>query len=81
MAQQVETSGSGGLPEISAISMVEVAIDELYNIRDTFFPKDPKEKTACLQKHADAALVLVDTAIPEGVGYFSPSFCLSLLSD
>ncbi|KAL0915308.1 hypothetical protein M5K25_015716 [Dendrobium thyrsiflorum] len=65
MAQLVETTGSSGLPEISPISIVEAAIDELYAIRDTFFPKDQMEKTARLQKYADAALVLVETAIPQ----------------
>lgn len=65
MAHLVEASSSGELAEISPINWVEAAIDELYDIRDTFFPKDPKEKAASLRYHADAALALVDTAIPQ----------------
>ncbi|KAK8937520.1 hypothetical protein KSP39_PZI011931 [Platanthera zijinensis] len=65
MAHLVETSSSSGLSEIPLIERVEAAIEELYDIRDTFFPKDPKEKTLSLQNHVDAALALVDTAMPQ----------------
>lgn len=62
MAHLVETSG---LSEISPIDRVEAAIEELYDIRDTFFPKDPKEKTLSLQNQVDIALALVDTTMPQ----------------
>lgn len=39
--------------------------EELYRLRDTFFPQDPAEKTAALRTRADAALALLD-ALPSG---------------
>jgi hypothetical protein len=41
------------------------AAEELYRLRDTFFPRDPAEKTAALRARADAALALLD-ALPPG---------------
>ncbi|TVU33772.1 hypothetical protein EJB05_15579 [Eragrostis curvula] len=39
------------------------AAEELYRLRDTFFPRDPAEKTAALRAHAHAALAHLD-ALP-----------------
>jgi len=36
------------------------AAEELYRLRDTFFPRDPSEKVAALRARADAALALLD---------------------
>ncbi|XP_039123108.1 tetratricopeptide repeat protein 5-like isoform X3 [Dioscorea cayenensis subsp. rotundata] len=41
------------------------AADELYRVRDTYFPKDPDEKISKLQSLADAALCLLDSLPPE----------------
>lgn len=41
------------------------AAEELYRLRDTFFPRDPAEKAAALRARADAALALLD-ALPPG---------------
>ncbi|XP_072974381.1 uncharacterized protein [Typha angustifolia] len=41
------------------------AADELYRFRDTFFPKDPAEKTSKLKTLADSALALLDSLPPE----------------
>jgi hypothetical protein len=50
------------------------AAEELYRLRDTFFPRDPAEKTAALRACADSALAPLD-ALPPGA---PPS--LSLIS-
>lgn len=42
------------------------AAEELYRLRDTFFPRDPAEKAAALRARADAALALLD-AVPSGM--------------
>ncbi|EES03034.1 hypothetical protein BDA96_03G186900 [Sorghum bicolor] len=39
------------------------AAEELYRLRDTFFPRDPGEKAAALRARTDAALALLD-ALP-----------------
>ncbi|CAL5078106.1 unnamed protein product [Urochloa decumbens] len=41
------------------------AAEELYRLRDTFFPRDPTEKTAALRARSDAALALLDAIPPE----------------
>ncbi|RCV09365.1 hypothetical protein SETIT_2G021800v2 [Setaria italica] len=41
------------------------AAEELYRLRDTFFPRDPAEKAAALRARADAALALLDALPPE----------------
>ncbi|KAJ0971604.1 hypothetical protein J5N97_019563 [Dioscorea zingiberensis] len=41
------------------------AADELYRVRDTYFPKDPDEKITKLQALADSALCLLDSLPPE----------------
>ncbi|KAJ1283726.1 hypothetical protein BS78_03G148500 [Paspalum vaginatum] len=40
-------------------------VEELYHLRDTFFPRDPAEKTAALRACADAALAALDALPPE----------------
>lgn len=36
-------------------------VEELYHLRDTFFPRDPTEKPAALRACADAALAVLDS--------------------
>ncbi|XP_040259734.1 uncharacterized protein [Aegilops tauschii subsp. strangulata] len=43
-------------------------VEELYSLRDTFFPRDPSEKSASLRACADAALGVLDSLPP---GYSS----------
>jgi tetratricopeptide (TPR) repeat protein len=43
----------------------EEAVEELYRLRDTFFPRDPAEKSAALRASADAALASLDSLPPE----------------
>ncbi|XBI17646.1 hypothetical protein VPH35_059648 [Triticum aestivum] len=40
-------------------------VEELYSLRDTFFPRDPSEKSASLRACADAALGVLDSLPPE----------------
>lgn len=49
----------------TALERAADAAEELYRLRDTFFPRDPAEKAAALRAGADAALALLD-AIPPG---------------
>nr|GMD66002.1 tetratricopeptide repeat protein 5-like isoform X1 [Ipomoea batatas] len=44
---------------------VALAADELYSIRETFFPVNPDEKTSLLQSKSDLALQLLDAIPPE----------------
>ena len=60
--------GAGSGPEEESRTPLERAADaaeELYRLRDTFFPQDPAEKAAALRARADAALALLD-ALPPG---------------
>ncbi|CAN6196767.1 unnamed protein product [Urochloa humidicola] len=56
-----EPEGGSGTP----LERVAEAAEELYRLRDTFFPRDPAEKTAALRARADAALALLDALPPE----------------
>ncbi|RLN34869.1 hypothetical protein C2845_PM03G19040 [Panicum miliaceum] len=59
-------AGSG--PEERSRTPLELAADaadELYRLRDTFFPQDPAKKAAALRARADAALALLDALPPE----------------
>ncbi|XP_008787617.1 tetratricopeptide repeat protein 5-like isoform X2 [Phoenix dactylifera] len=58
-------SGGGEGQESPAIERAADAADELYRVRDTFFPKDPAEKISRLQALADAALSILDSFPPE----------------
>ncbi|MQL92654.1 hypothetical protein Taro_025286 [Colocasia esculenta] len=49
-----------GPPEPDLVARATAAADELYDVRDTFFPADPAEKSSRLQSLADAALRLLD---------------------
>ena len=42
------------------------AADDLYELRDTFFPQNPFDKTLKLQQESDLALKLLDS-IPDGI--------------
>jgi hypothetical protein len=54
------------------------AVEELYRLRDTFFPRDPAEKPAALRARADAALAVLDS-LPPGISP-SPNPPVSLYS-
>ncbi|OEL25109.1 Tetratricopeptide repeat protein 5 [Dichanthelium oligosanthes] len=56
-----EPEGGDGTP----LERAADAAEELYRLRDTFFPQDPDEKTAALRARADAALALLDAVPPE----------------
>lgn len=49
---------------------VTKAVDDLYNLRDTYFPANPDEKVFVLQKESDLALNLLDS-IPFGTFFFN----------
>lgn len=51
--------------EEDLMARAAVAAEELYEVRDSFFPADPAEKDSRLRALADAALRLFD-AVPEG---------------
>ncbi|CAL9768739.1 unnamed protein product [Musa acuminata subsp. burmannicoides] len=53
-------SGSGS-DEAEAIARASAAAEELYRLRDTYFPRDPEEKTSKLRTLADTALALLDS--------------------
>ncbi|PUZ68309.1 hypothetical protein GQ55_2G016100 [Panicum hallii var. hallii] len=61
-------AGAGSGPEEGSRTPLERAADaaeELYRLRDTFFPQEPAEKAAALRARADAALALLDALPPE----------------
>ncbi|CAD5165953.1 unnamed protein product [Musa acuminata subsp. malaccensis] len=53
-------SGSGS-DEAEAIARASAAAEELYHLRDTYFPRDSEEKTSKLRTLADTALALLDS--------------------
>lgn len=59
------SSGGGGSEEPPAIAEAREAIDELYRVRDIYFPIDQEDKNSKLQTLADAALSLLDS-VPFG---------------
>ncbi|XP_062211785.1 uncharacterized protein LOC133912860 [Phragmites australis] len=59
--EQEEVAAQGRTP----LERAADATEELYHLRDTFFPGDPAEKAAALRARADAALVLLDALPPE----------------
>ncbi|KAL6884652.1 hypothetical protein ACP4OV_010588 [Aristida adscensionis] len=66
-APEPQEAGRGG--EEAAPPPLEraaAAAEELYRLRDTFFPRDPAEKSAALRARADTALALLD-ALPPGM--------------
>ncbi|VAH76556.1 unnamed protein product [Triticum turgidum subsp. durum] len=46
------------------LEKVSDKVEELYSLRDTFFPRDPSEKSASLRACADAALGVLDSLPP-----------------
>lgn len=62
----MENSGSGEVEEEEAL-LVKAAksTDELYLLRDTFFPQNPDDRTSKLQQHSDLILTLLDSVPPE----------------
>lgn len=55
--------------EEDLFAKAERAADELYTIRDTYFPADPNDKTSKLQTESDLALQFL-TSIPLGTLIF-----------
>lgn len=51
-----------------AITMATEATEELYRVRDTYFPTDPADKASKIQTLADAALAQLDS-IPLGIAF------------
>ncbi|EXB65604.1 Tetratricopeptide repeat protein 5 [Morus notabilis] len=48
-----------------ALAKAASATDDLYHLRDTYFPANPDDKTAKLQTQSDLALSLLDSIPPE----------------
>ncbi|KAL5220889.1 hypothetical protein ABZP36_025602 [Zizania latifolia] len=64
--QSQQDDGDQGAPERRApLERTAEAVEELYRLRDTFFPRDPAEKAAALRARADAALAVLDSLPPE----------------
>jgi hypothetical protein len=73
-------AGAGFGPEEGSRTPLERAADaaeELYRLRDTFFPQEPAEKAAALRARADAALALLD-ALPPGTRPSQPPASIPL---
>ncbi|KAK8563998.1 hypothetical protein V6N13_005784 [Hibiscus sabdariffa] len=51
--------------EVDVWAKAGKAADDLYEIRDTFFPQTPDDKTSKLQHESDLALKLLDSIPPE----------------
>ncbi|EMS56292.1 hypothetical protein TRIUR3_22827 [Triticum urartu] len=51
-------------------------VEELYSLRDTFFPRDPSEKSASLRACADAALGVLDSLPPASPFIFVTVTCI-----
>jgi hypothetical protein len=62
-AEEASSLSEGG---DKAIAMATEATEELYRVRDTYFPTDPQDKASKIQSLADAALALLDS-IPVGI--------------
>jgi len=58
----MENSGSG---EEALLVKAAKSTDELYLLRDTFFPQNPHDRTSKLQQHSDLILTLLDSVPPE----------------
>uniref|UniRef100_A0A0E0MWZ6 Tetratricopeptide repeat protein 5 OB fold domain-containing protein n=2 Tax=Oryza TaxID=4527 RepID=A0A0E0MWZ6_ORYRU len=52
-------------PRRTPLERTADAAEELYRLRDTFFPRDPVEKAAALRALADDALAVLDSLPPE----------------
>ncbi|XP_047079151.1 tetratricopeptide repeat protein 5-like [Lolium rigidum] len=57
--------GEGAEGADAGLERTADAVEELYRLRDTFFPRDPAEKPATLRARADAALAVLDSLPPE----------------
>ncbi|MED6206939.1 hypothetical protein PIB30_031281 [Stylosanthes scabra] len=51
--------------EEEPLSKAGRAAEDLYHLRDTYFPLDPNDRTSKLQHHSDLALSLLDSIPPE----------------
>jgi hypothetical protein len=51
-------------PRRTPLERTADAAEELYRLRDTFFPRDPVEKAAALRALADDALAVLDSLPP-----------------
>lgn len=75
-AEEASSMSEGG---DKAIAMATEATEELYRLRDTYFPSDPVDKASKIQTLADTALARLDS-IPVGMVSIS-RFSLSLTSE
>ncbi|KAM7484619.1 hypothetical protein LguiA_000628 [Lonicera macranthoides] len=57
--------GEGVVVVADLMAQVAKAADDLYNIRDTYFPLNPDDKISKLQRHSDLVLKLLDSIPPE----------------
>ncbi|QHN80002.1 Tetratricopeptide repeat protein [Arachis hypogaea] len=51
--------------EEEPLSKAARAAEDLYHLRDTYFPLDPNDRTSKLHHHSDLALSLLDSIPPE----------------
>lgn len=51
------------------LEVAAVAAEDLYHLRDTYFPLNPDDKISKLQQQSDLALKLLDS-IPPGIFLF-----------
>ncbi|KAL1342924.1 uncharacterized protein [Arachis hypogaea] len=51
--------------EEEPLSKAARAVEDLYHLRDTYFPLDPNDRTSKLHHHSDLALSLLDSIPPE----------------
>lgn len=56
---------SGGEEEEEALSRAAKSTDELYLLRDTYFPQNPHDRISSLQQLSDLILNLLDSVPPE----------------
>ncbi|KAF0929038.1 hypothetical protein E2562_015165 [Oryza meyeriana var. granulata] len=63
--QQEEDANQGVPAGRTPLERTADAAEELYRLRDTFFPRNPAEKAAALRARADDALAVLDSLPPE----------------
>lgn len=68
--QRASEMSNSGAEEEEALSRAAKATEDLYHLRDTYFPPNPHDRTSKLQHHSDLLLKLLDS-IPPGLFCFS----------
>lgn len=61
----MSNQSQGEVDAANVMASAMKAAEDLYNIRDTYFPSNPDDKISRLQAHSDLALNLLDS-IPSG---------------